>query len=54
MSKTYKDRPEKYSNTGNFKKKEGRRFESSKGRSKQNLKNQFKDLMNNNAVLENE
>lgn len=48
MAKTWKDRPDKY--TPKRKTKEGRRFESTKGRKEQkNLKNLY-----NNGSLEND
>ncbi len=48
MGKTFKDKPEKYKESEYKKKPKDRRFVSSKGREKQELKNQLKDYGTSN------
>ncbi len=43
MSKTYKDKPEKYKDKKDYRKPKDKRFVSSKGREKDNLRNMMKE-----------
>lgn len=43
MGKTFKERPEKYKSKEGKKPKEGKRFESTKGRKEQNIKKNLED-----------
>jgi len=43
MSKTFKDKPEKYDTKGSKRKPKEKRFESSKGRKQENIKKNLED-----------
>ena len=43
MSKTFKDKPEKYNNKSVKRKPKEKRFESSKGRKQENIKKNIED-----------